>query len=251
MDKMIYAIVSLTNHQEEPNELLAPLKGITGMTFEAVFFKDIIAVVSSIDRSGLKADRTSAMAYAGVIEALNQKFTLLPVRFGSIMESADAIIRMLERNYQAIQQNLVKVEGKCEYGLKIFSNTDRLRSELKAKSPCDEEKIAAVPLEKKNSVYRDWVNKKLQEHRLEELLLSYVDMVVASITKHLTGLDAISKIKKMVTASTLIDAVFLVDKKRTDVLVHATGELQKQYPGMNFMLTGPWPPYNFVEITIT
>jgi hypothetical protein len=45
-------------------------------------------------------------------------------------------------------------------------------------------------------------------------------------------------------------AVFLLDKERKDALIHVIEELQNQYPGLNFVLTGPWPPYNFVESTI-
>jgi len=99
-------------------------------------------------------------------------------------------------------------------------------------------------------VYRDWVNKKLKEHRLEELLISYVDSVIAEVTVQLDRLKAISKIKKMVTPTTIIDAVFLLDKALKDELIHAVGDLQNKYPLLNFIMTGPWPPYNFVDFTV-
>jgi hypothetical protein len=95
-----------------------------------------------------------------------------------------------------------------------------------------------------------YVNKKLQAHRLEELLLGHVDSVIEVITEQLDLLSARCKFKKMLSETLIIDAVFLLELGKKDLLVHKIKALQTQYPGLNFVLTGPWPPYNFVEITI-
>ena len=250
MDKMIYSILSVKRNHEKLNALLVGMKGISEVDLYVVSFDEITAVVSDIKRANLITDRSNAIEYAGVIENLAQQFTLLPMRYGSLMESTDLINKMLGRNYNEIQHNLLKVENKCEFGLKIFCDSEKLKAELRAKSEADTKTPAKPAPEIKNSVYRDWVNKKLKEHRLEELLLTYVDSVIAEITGYLARLNAVNKFKKMATETTIIDAVFLLDKERKDALIHAVGGLQNQYPGLNFVLTGPWPPYNFVEITI-
>ena len=250
MDMMIYSILSVKNNHEKLNTLLIVMKGISGADLYAVSLDEISAVVCDIKRADLIADKTNAIEYAGVIENLAQQFTLLPMRYGSLMGSTDLINKMLGRNYHEFQQNLQKVENKCEFGLKIFCDSEKLKAELRAKSEADTKTPDKPAPEIKNSVYRDWVNKKLKEHRLEELLLTYVDSVIAEITEYLARLNAVNKFKKMATGTTIIDAVFLLDKERKDALIHAVGDLQNQYPGLNFVLTGPWPPYNFVEITI-
>ncbi|MFH1159570.1 MAG: GvpL/GvpF family gas vesicle protein [bacterium] len=250
MDKLIYAILSVKKNPEKLPALLVGMKGMSGVDLFVVSYDKIAAVVSDIYKANLITDRSNAIEYAGVIETLARQFTLLPMRFGSLMESNEAIINMLERNYHDIQQNLLKVENKCEFGLKIFCDSEKLKAELRVKSQADTKAPAKPAPEIKNSVYRDWVNKKLKEHRLEELLLTYVDSVIAEITGYLARLNAVNKFKKIATASTIIDAVFLLDKERKDALIHAVGDLQNQYPGLNFVLTGPWPSYNFVEITI-
>lgn len=250
MEKIIYSILSVKRNPEKLNALLVGMKGISGSDLCAVSFDEITAVVSDINRTNLIADRSNAIEYAGVIENLAQQFTVLPMRYGSIMESTGSIIKMLERNYHEFQQNLQKVENKREFGLKIFCDSEKLQAELRAKSETDTTTPAKHAPEIKNSVYRDWVNKKLKEHRLEELLLTYVDSVIVKITGYLDRLNAVNKFKKMATATNIIDAVFLLDKERKDALIQAVEILQNQYPGLNFVLTGPWPPYNFVEINI-
>ena len=250
MEKMIYAILSVKNNPEKLNVLLSEMKSLSDVDLYPVSCGEIVAVVSDIKRADLIADRSNAIEYAGVIETLAQKFTLLPVRFGSVMESTDAIIKMLERNFNEIQRNLQKVENKFEFGLKIFCESEKLLAELKAKSEDDAQTPAKPAPERKNSVYREYVNMKLKEHKLEELMLAYVDSVIAEITGCLAHLNAISKFKKMATPTNVIDAIFLLEKDKKDELIQAVERLQNQYPVLSFVLTGPWPPYNFVDFAV-
>ena len=247
---MIYSILAVKNNPEKLIRLLSGMKGIAGTDLYAVSFDQISAVVSDINKADLINDKSNAIQYAGVIETLAQQFTLLPMRFGSLMESTDLITKMLKRNHHEFHQNLQKVENKYEFGLKVFCDSEKLKAELRARSEADNKTPAKVTSEIKNSMYKNYMNKKLKEHRLEELLLTYVDSVIADITGYLNRLNAVNKLKKMVSETTIIDAVFLLDKERKDDLIHTVGDLQNQYPGLQFVLTGPWPPYNFVEITI-
>ncbi|MFH1295862.1 MAG: GvpL/GvpF family gas vesicle protein [Bacteroidota bacterium] len=248
MNKMIYSILSLGEKPEKLNSLLVGMKGIAGADLNTVSFDKISAIVCDINRIDMVADQLNAIAYAGVIETMAQHFTLLPVRFGSVMESDEAIIHMLKKNYNDIQQNLLKVENKYEFGLKIFCEPEKLRAELRAKT--EAEPIREPVQSNENSIYRDYLYKKLKEHRFEELLLAHVDAIIQDITTYLVQLNSIHKFKKMTTETNIIDAVFLLEKEKKDGLIRAVKDLQNQYAGFRFMLTGPWPPYNFVEFTI-
>ncbi|MEI6049096.1 MAG: GvpL/GvpF family gas vesicle protein [Bacteroidota bacterium] len=250
MEKMIYAIVYVKRDPEKLSELLSGFKGIAGAGLYSVLFSEIAAVVRDINRDGLIADRSTAIEYAGVIETLSQKFTLLPMRFGSVMESTDAIEKMIERNYPEIQQNLQKVDNKYEFGLKVLCDSEKLRSGLIAKSTAGTTTSVNPDAEIIKSVYRNWVDKKLKEHRLEELLLAHVDSVIATIKGYLSALNAVTKFKKMLSETTIIDAVFLLEKEQKDTVIKITEDLQNQYPELSFVLTGPWPPYSFVDFTV-
>jgi len=250
MDKLIYSLVSAKNNREELNALLAEMKGISGVDMFVVGTDEVAAVVSDFDRSATATDRFMAIEYAGLIEIMAQHFTLLPVRFGSVMESSDKILLMLERNCHDIQQNLQKVDNKCEFGLKILCDPEKIMADLKIKTEAIFSANVSPSTESKNSVYREWVNKKLSEHRLEEMMITFVDSVIAALSVSLARLNTMHKFKKMVTATTIIDAVFLLDKEKKDTLIQSVEEVQKQFPGLNFLLTGPWPPYNFVEIVL-
>ena len=247
---LIYSLSAVKRYPEKLNVLLSGLKGISGAGLYAASFKEISAVVSDIKKADLIASRSIALEYAQVIDTLAGHFTLLPMRFGSVMESTDAINEMLERNYKEIHLNLQKVDNKLEFGLKVFCDSEKLKAELLAKTAVGFKAPISEAQEIERSVFREYVNKKLKEHQLEELVLVYVDSVIAKITGYLSILNADYKIKKMPTASVMIDAVFLLEKERKDALIQAAGNLQNQYPGLSFVMTGPWPPYSFVEIAI-
>ncbi|MDA3817616.1 MAG: GvpL/GvpF family gas vesicle protein [Prolixibacteraceae bacterium] len=249
MGKMIYAILSNTN-SDKLNALLFGMKGISGENLITVTFNEISAVVSHIKREELIADQASAIAFAGIIENIGQHFTLLPMRYGSMLESAELIQKMLEKNYSEFQQNLQKVENQSEFGLKVFCDSEKLKDEMRLKSETDDNPSVKSDEGIKKSVYLDYMNKKLKEHHLEEKLLNYIDVVIAEFTEKLTQLNAVSKIKKRCTATILIDAVFLLKKEKKDELVQVVKDSQNKHPELNYTLTGPWPPYNFVDINL-
>jgi len=250
MDKMIYSILFVKNNQEKLNTLLIAMKGISGANLYAVSFDEISAVVCDIKRADFIADKKNAIEYAGLIENMAQQFTLLPMRFGSIMNSTEIISNMLEKNYSGFQKNLQKVENKSEFGLKIFCDTGKLKAELNLKSEETSETSQKPDTENKNSVFKEYINQKLKAHRLEETLMGYIDSVIAEFNGFLIELNAEKKIKKMTTATTIIDAVFLIDKDKKAELVRAIEDMQGKYSELNFILTGPWPPYSFVDVTL-
>ncbi len=250
MSIMIYAILSVKKNPGKLDPLLAGIKGISGAGLYAVLVDKVAVAVCDINKVDLVADKSGAIEYASVIETLAQQYTLLPVRYGSVMESAGTIKKLLKRNYVEIQQNLKKVENKFEFGLKVFCDSEKLIAELKAESKETNEVEQKSGSEIQNSVFREYINKKLKEHRREEMMLSYVDSVIAELTEFLTHLNTVNKIKKMASPKNIIDAVFLLKKDKIEEMVQAIKDFQSKYPELNFILTGPWPPYNFVEFTI-
>ncbi|MFZ4412730.1 MAG: GvpL/GvpF family gas vesicle protein [Bacteroidales bacterium] len=245
---MIYSILSVKNNSEKLAAHLYQMKGISGLDLVAVSYKEVAAVVCNVQSDALIADQSNAVKYAEIIETLATDYTLLPVRFGSTMESSDQLLQMLERNYTEIQQNLKKLKDKYEFGLKIFCDSEKIKEELRAIS---EKNTQLKPITgSEPSIYKAYMDKKLKEHRLEEMLLKHVETIVQDITTQVLHLNPIHKFKKTTTASNIIDAVFLIKKSQKDEMIHAVMQLQNCYPSLHFMLTGPWPPYNFVEITI-
>lgn len=247
---MIYALLSAPKDSGRLALILNGMRGISGTVLSSVAVDGINAIVCEATRANTIADRSNAIAFAAIIETLSHDFTLLPMRFGSMMDSSEAIASMVKRNYTEIHSNLQKIENKFEFGLKVLCDSEKLRADLIRKSEADNNISSSLTPEAPTSIYRDWVNRKLKEHRLEELLLTHVDAVVTTITTHLSSMNADCKFKKMLTETTIIDALILLKKELKPELMTEISNLQVKYPGLNFILTGPWPPYNFVDFIV-
>jgi hypothetical protein len=247
---LIYALLPVNNDQDALNLQLSELKGISGENLYIVSVNEIGAVASDVKAIEAISDRSCVLEYAEVIERLARQFTLLPVRFGSAMKSTDAIVQLLIRNRDEITDNIGKVSGKIEFGLKVFCDADKLSEELKEQSGRDSNVPAISGGENHRSVYREYITRKLQVHRQEELLVTYVDSVIDKIKVSLSVFDASCKFKKMTTASNIINTAILVKKEEKDELVIKIENLQTICPGLSFVLTGPWPPYSFVDFTV-
>jgi hypothetical protein len=250
MEKLIYAILSVKSNPEKINLFLSGVQGIGDIDLNAVSVNELSTVVCSLHKADFIADKLNAIAYAGVIDALAKEFTLLPMRFGSFMGSDEEIVGMLERNYDSIRQNLEIVENKYEFGLKVFCDPEQIRIQLSEDLDAGKDSALDAEEEKGNSVFRTYINKKLKEHRLEESRLKFADSVISMISDRLSEMNAISKFKKIITETNIIDALFLLDKERKDELINTIIEIQNHYAGLKFVLTGPWPPYSFVDVAI-
>ena len=250
MEILIYALVLLKTDARQLKARLEGMKGIGDAELFAITLDEISAVVCPKISPGLASGRSEALAYAGVIETLSEHFPLLPMRYGSVMESEEAILGMIQRNYPEMKRNLQWVEDKFEFGLKVFCDSAKIRSEIREKSEAALLIHPPANPSKPASVFREYVNAKLLEHRLEEMMVNYVDSIIAEIKDCFSLLNAAANFKKTLSEAILIDAVFLVERQRKNDLVSAIRLLQEKYPGLNLMLTGPWPPYSFVEITI-
>jgi hypothetical protein len=248
MKTMIYALISFDDQNSSPD--IQNIKGINGGNLEIISTEKIGAVVCKTDNTDFAVDKIKAIEFAYVIESLSNLFNLLPVRFGSIMESTEAIAGMLERNKTQILHNLLNVTNKSEFGIKVMCDTVALKAELNSKSKPDLSSEETPESENTPSVFRSYVEKKLKEHRIEEMILTYADEVISEITITLESLNTSFKFKKMVSEKTLIDAIFLIDKQLKKDLIQTVTNLQNKYPALSFILTGPWPPYNFVELNL-
>ncbi|MEI6576748.1 MAG: GvpL/GvpF family gas vesicle protein [Bacteroidota bacterium] len=250
MSKLIYSIISIPHGVDELSAFISKIKGIEGAELGFVQFEEVAAVTVEYHLDKLVVDKETAIDYAGVIEALAAQYVLLPVRFGSIMDSEVRIFNMLKNSYLEIQKNLNLVANKFEFGLKIFCDSSKLKAEL---SEIAVTKVSASVSGSENpgtSVFRDYVNKKLEIHRSEEMLLTYVEVLISNIRDSCESHSTVCKIRKMVSETKLLDSFFLVEKENTENFLSGVKEIQSQYPGLNFIVTGPWPPYSFVEINL-
>ncbi|EAR13312.1 hypothetical protein PI23P_02422 [Polaribacter irgensii 23-P] len=248
MKKVIYAILLTNQRHRKMRDLVKGMKGIMGAEIYALSFKDVSIAVSDFTSSKDTTNRELAIDFAGVIEVLSQQITLLPVRFGTFIKTDEIVHQLLVNHYDSFFRNLQKVENKCEFGLKILCDYDTFSKKISAQAAAVE--VQPLAYFSANTIHTNYLLEKIKINKLEDSLFKYVEQLIEDISQHLTQINPESKYKKMVTNSILLDAVFLVKENKKDEFIQAISSFKQQHDDLQFLLTGSWPPYSFVDIVI-
>jgi len=96
-----------------------PSLGIDGNDVYAIDGGRVAAVVSGLAGSRIRPQRANLAAHQAVLKRLMADTTPLPMAFGTIAASLEAIRGILVRNQRAFQEQLLRVAGKVEMGLRV------------------------------------------------------------------------------------------------------------------------------------
>ena len=109
----LYAIVA----GSEPRSY--PSLGIEGNDVYTIAVGRVAAVVSGLASAKIRPQRANLAAHQAVLKCLMADTTPLPMAFGTIAASPEAIRGILVRNQRAFEEQLQRVAGKVEMGLRV------------------------------------------------------------------------------------------------------------------------------------
>jgi hypothetical protein len=248
MSKIIYAILDQTASGENLKTIFSEITGLCKAELYLVSSGNISALVSNCYQEKQTWAKEQVLEFAGVTEKLSEYTNLLPVRFDTILHSDDAIRQLLETHYTAFVNNLKKTADKAEFGLKVLWDFEKTKNEINKKSKTDE--IQAGDYFRRSTANTSYLFEKLKKHKSDEALLQYVETFAEKIIQALKPINPEAKFRKMVSDSIMLDAVFLIDKAQQDIFKEEIVALAKPYGDLQFLITGPWPPYSFIDIKI-
>ena len=109
----LYAIVA----GGEPRSY--PSLGIEGNDVYTIAEGRVAAVVSGLAGPKIRPQRANLAAHQAVLKCLMADTTPLPMAFGTVATSPEAIRKILVRNQHAFEEQLKRVAGKVEMGLRV------------------------------------------------------------------------------------------------------------------------------------
>jgi hypothetical protein len=247
MPYILYSIIALPCNPEGSIPLPA-ICGVNDSELLNVSCKGMVAVLEEMSQSKVIISTEKAMQYAKIIEELHQQYDLLPVRYGTVMDTIEAVVLLLDKYQAEFERNLKKVENKEEFSLKIFWDYEK-GSEGVRKNMNDRGPEVVSPLTEKAETAA-YLFKKIKAYRFENALLDYSEQICEEIRRVTRPFCPEIKFKKMPSKSTLLEAYFLQKKGQKENFIGAVQRINDQYTGFRFLLTGPWPPYNFVTLDL-
>ncbi len=213
-----------------------------------IHYEEFAAVVSNCPLVIWDPTRENALAHEHVNEVVMRDFTVLPMSFGTVFRTEDDIRAFLKGTYPALLEVLEKMEGKIEFGLKVNWDKDRVIGEIENEN----EEIRRLKEEISSAQSGATYFARMQLGRVvESALQTKADGYVTEIYEALRDAAVASRSNKPIGDKMIMNAAFLVDRDKTKLFDEKVSEIARKYEHkLSFLYTGPWPPYNFVNIRL-
>ena len=222
--------------------------GGTGEMVYVVTHGDIAAVVSRTPVFIFDPTRENALAHEHVIETVMKTHTIIPMSFGTVFRTDDDIREVLRSIYGSVKDVLKQMAGKVEFGLKVTWDRDHIVDELQR----EHEEIRRFHQEITRKHLQSTYFARMQLGRmidkaLEERSVEYVRVIYET----LRAICVASRDNKPIGDKMIMNAAFLLEREREAEFDAAVNRIAKKFGDrLNFKYTGPWPPYNFVNIRL-
>jgi hypothetical protein len=213
-----------------------------------VHHHDLAAVVSDTPIVIYDPTRENVLAHEFVNETVMREFTVIPMSFGTVFRSEEDVSELLRSTYQAFTDVLDKMRDKIEFGLKILWEREKVISNIER----DNDEIRRL----KDEISRHTASStyfarmqlgRLIEGALEEMSTRYV----GDIHDSLKPVAVASRSNKPIGDLMILNAAFLVDRAQESAFDEKVKEVSRKYEDLlRFKYSGPWPPYNFVNIKL-
>ena len=240
--KYVYCII-----QTEDSLRFGPIGiGSEPAHVHTVNYKDIAAVVSDTPLEVYDPTRENVLAHERVNEVVMRDYTVIPMSFSTVFKTSEDIVELLRTAYDAFRNVLVKMQDKLEFGVKVLWEPEVVIREIEK----DDENLRLLRQEissQKGSTYFA----RMQYGRLvDSLLAEKSEELVADIFNALSSVSVASRANKPIGDKMVLNAAFLVSRDRESDFDTKVKEMDAKYENLKFKFTGPWPPYNFVNIRL-
>ena len=230
---------------EERTDVAAPGVGTAHAGVRRIVHRDVAALVSDIEAGPLAAAR-ELRAHWRVLEEAISRATVLPVRFGTVMESDEAVVeQFLAPRHDHLAGQLAVLAGKVQLTVKASYEEERLMRGVVEGSPAVatlRERIRDLP---EAATYYDRI-------KMGELVAAEVERARERDTALLFGrlepLAVAARREPPATPDGAVNAAFLVERSRVDEFSQAVAGLENEVKDrMQLRYVGPMPPYSFTE----
>lgn len=235
----------------ESSPLEAPAKSSLGGGSEEVYavdYGDIAAVVSRTPVFIFDPTRDNALAHEYVIETVMKTHSIIPMSFGTVFRTDEDVREMLRSIYPSLKSALKQMAGKVEFGLKVTWDRDRVIEELKREN------------EDIRRFYQELTRRRLQSmyfarmqlgRMIDQALAGLAASYIRSIYEGLRPVCVASRDCKPIGDKMILNAAFLIERQREAEFDSTVNRVAHKFGDrLNFKATGPWPPYNFVNIRL-
>jgi len=240
--KYVYCIIEAS----EPMRFGPIGIGATASEVYTVHFKDLAAVVSDAPLEPLDSTREHVLAHERVNETVMRDHTVIPMSFGTIFKTRDDIVELLRSAAEAFGDVLNKMQNKFEFGLKVLWDRDQVIHEVEN----EDENISRLKKEISGQKGPTYFARMQYGRLVDGALQAQSERYLAAILDRLRDVSVASRVNKPIGDKMIMNAAFLISRDQESAFDARVKQIASQFDKLTFKYTGPWPPYNFVNIRL-
>jgi hypothetical protein len=211
-----------------------------------VHHKDIAAVVSETPMEVHDPTRENVLAHERVNEAVMKNHTVIPMSFGTVFKTREDIVELVRSAYDAFRDVLAKMQDKLEFGLKVLWDRDVIVREIEN----EDEDVRRLKKEISSQTGSTYFARMQYGRLVDAALQGRSERYVADIFEQLRDVSVAARANKPIGDKMIMNAAFLVARDREAAFDAKVKQIGARYSQLTFKYTGPWPPYNFVNIRL-
>jgi len=231
MKHLLYCIL------REPAARAAALPaGVDGSAVFLMGEAGLAAACSVVSEECLAPSVPRAMAFARVVEALHGSGPVVPFRYGCFLDSEAQVSELVRVRRLGLEASLDAVEGCVEMSLRVL-----LEKKGSGVSSAAEKAPNAF------SSGHAYLADRRKHYAVLDAAETEADTAADELRQALAGHFVKAEVERpRGSGAPLLSLHFLVLRERVPSFREAFQAAQRDRPE-RMLLTGPWPPYNFVE----
>ncbi len=225
------------------------LTGIQGQSIETISAKGLSAIISKITDPTTTTEIEELKQYGQVVAACHQTRTTIPMQYGSIFNDRSGIIAHLEKQSNFYKSLLRHLAGNEEMGIRL------LLSEVPPppftnRNSANQQKSRPGRAQEFPCSGKAYLIHQKKRYGLADTFLQRAEQALAqwkSLFKGLYKECCCEKPEAIASNKTPILSInFLVNRQHIKNFKNTFVQISQTRPE-KALLSGPWPPYNFVN----
>lgn len=265
MEEKIIYVYCIANIKPKLNGLPAGEVGLKDLV-DGLYFVDhrgLYAVVSKVRESefgeeNLKKNladlewlKAKASTHEKVIEEVMKGVCVIPFKFATLFKTESSLKAMLDQHREEFGKNIEYLTGKEEWGVKVYCDMDKFKENINIS---DEEVLKIDKEIDCASPGKAFLLKKKKEEVLKASISGRMNERIKYFFERLSQYSVQGRINRLFPKEVternddmILNAAFLVDRNKVAELCKQVEFFKTQYEeaGIDFDLSGSWPPYNF------
>lgn len=228
-------------------QLSETLLGVGGQPVYQVAHRRLSAAVSLIGPPDLAPDLLRVRAYERVVHSYYRQGTVIPMRYGCVVSQESQVIKLLDEYDPQYEALLRELEGCVEMGLRVLLPAASLGAVSSGGSEDCREVAgpppAAVPAPDRLGLA--YLTARKARYARQDRWTKEYRQAAQRCLAQFTGLFVKSKTEAPSPRLPLLSLYFLVPRPQVASFRRAFRHLAET-ESARVLLSGPWPPYNFV-----